>query len=75
MYIIYKEELLKKQQEMLNRLKKVTRLVICDTHSDCSERCSRWQGGIYSLDGTEGYTEDGKKYDPLEKATKNEKMP
>lgn len=60
------------QQEMLNRLKKETRLVICDTHSDCSKRCSKWQGRIYSLDGTEGFTEDGKKYDPLEKATKDE---
>lgn len=60
------------QQEMLDNLKAKTRLVICDTHSDCSERCSRWQGGIYSLDGTYGFTEDGRKFVPLEVATKNE---
>ena len=57
------------QQEMLNKLRSETRLVICDTHSDCSKRCSKWQGGIYSLDGTEGFTEDGRKFEPLENAT------
>ena len=56
------------QQEMVNDLKQKTRLVLCDTHSDCSDRCSRWQGGLYSLDGTYGVTEDGKKFIPLEVA-------
>ena len=45
------------------------RLVICSTHSDCSERCSKWQGRVYSLDGTRGVTPDGRKYVPLEEAT------
>ena len=56
------------QVEMVDNLKKKTNLVICDTHSDCSDRCSRWQGKIYSLDGTYGTTEDGKQYIPLEVA-------
>jgi hypothetical protein len=61
------------QQDMLNNLKATTRLVICDTHSDCSKRCSEWQGGIYSLDGTYGITEDGREFRPLEVATENTK--
>lgn len=59
----------KEQQEMLNTLKEKTVLVICDTYSDCSDRCSQWQGRIYSLNGTSGKTEDGKEYIPLEVAT------
>ena len=58
-----------KQQEMLNELRKKTKLVICDTHSDCSDRCFQWQGRIYSLDGTYGKTDDGRDYIPLEVAT------
>ena len=45
------------------------KLVICSTHADCSERCRRWQGLVYSLDGTYGMTDDGRKYQPLENAT------
>jgi hypothetical protein len=45
------------------------KLVICSTHGDCSERCARWQGRVYSLDGTSGTTKDGRKYVPLEVAT------
>lgn len=45
------------------------RLVVCSVHADCSDRCARWQGGVYSLDGTEGYTEDGRHFQPLENAT------
>ena len=45
------------------------KLVIADTHSDCSDRCKEWQGRVYSLDGTSGITEDGKQYVPLEVAT------
>lgn len=45
------------------------RLVICSTHADCSERCKPWQGLVYSLDGTEGYTDDGRHFQPLENAT------
>lgn len=57
-----------KQQEMVEDLKKQTKLVICDTHSDCSDRCFHWQGRVYSLDGTTGKTEDGRIYIPLEEA-------
>lgn len=45
------------------------RLVIAPTHADCSDRCAKWQGRVYSLDGTYGTTPDGRKYIPLEKAT------
>lgn len=45
------------------------RLVIASTHADCSERCKPWQGRVYSLDGTSGTTDDGRKYVPLEQAT------
>lgn len=45
------------------------RLVIASTHADCSERCAPWQGRVYSLDGTRGVTDDGRKFVPLEEAT------
>lgn len=45
------------------------RLVVASVHSDCSERCRPWQGRVYSLDGTSGTTDDGRKYVPLETAT------
>lgn len=45
------------------------RLVIASTHADCSKRCRRWQGRVYSLDGTSGITDDGRRYVPLETAT------
>lgn len=45
------------------------RLVVSSVHADCSDRCSKWQGGVYSLDGTSGYTPDGRYYQPLENAT------
>lgn len=45
------------------------KLVVASTHSDCSERCRPWQGRVYSLDGTSGTTDDGRKYVPLEQAT------
>lgn len=44
-------------------------LVICSTHADCSARCAPWQGRVYSLDGTYGTTDDGRRYEPLENAT------
>lgn len=59
----------KEQREMVDNLREKTNLVICDTHSDCSDRCFPWQGRIYSLDHTSGTTEDGKSYVPLETAT------
>lgn len=48
---------------------KGTKLVVCSTHADCSDRCFLWQGKVYSLDGTSGKTSDGRKYVPLETAT------
>lgn len=45
------------------------KLVTCSVHADCSDRCYKWQGRVYSLDGTSGTTEDGKPYVPLETAT------
>lgn len=57
------------QREMVDRLSRETRLVVCDTHSDCSDRCFPWQGRVYSLDHTSGKTDDGREYVPLEVAT------
>lgn len=45
------------------------RLVVCSVHADCSDRCKNYQGRVYSMNGTEGYTEDGNHYVPLEEAT------
>lgn len=56
--------------EQLARLRaKGVKLVIASTHADCSDRCSRWQGRVYSLDGTSGTTKDGRRYVPIEEAT------
>lgn len=57
------------QEEIAGFRARGTRLVVCSVHADCSDRCSHWQGGVYSLDGTSGTTEDGRKYQPLENAT------
>lgn len=59
----------RENMEMVDNLKEKTNLVICDTHSDCSDRCFKWQGRIYSLDGSYGTTPDGRQYIPLEVAT------
>lgn len=56
-------------QAMVSELKQKTKLVVCDTHSNCSDRCFKWQGRVYSLDGTYGKTNDGREYVPLEVAT------
>ena len=57
------------QQQELADLRAKTNLVICSTHSDCSDRCAPWQGKVYSLDGTSGFTDDGRRFQPLENAT------
>lgn len=44
------------------------KLVWVSTHADASERCSPWQGRLYSLDSTRG-TQDGNPFIPIEKAT------
>lgn len=36
-------------------------------HANCSKRCQKWQGKLYSLDGTSGVV-DGFQYQPLENA-------
>lgn len=56
-------------EEIAGFKKRGTRLVLCSSHADCSDRCARFQGRVYSLDGTEGDTEDGRHYVPLEIAT------
>lgn len=58
-----------KTQADLQELKgKGTKLVYIPPHANCSARCQKWQGRIYSLDGTTGEI-DGRKYVPLETAT------
>lgn len=46
---------------------KGVRLAWASSHADCSERCSGWQGKLYSLDGTYG-NEDGHSFQPIENA-------
>ena len=60
--------------DQIAKLKEETDLVIASTHADCSERCSKWQGRVYSLNGTSGTTDDGRKYVPLEDATHSEEV-
>lgn len=57
------------QGEIAGFKQRGTKLVVCSVHGDCSDRCAEWQGRVYSLDGTTGFTEDGRKFDPLERAT------
>ena len=58
------------QLDQLNEFRsKGVSLVIASTHADCSERCRPWQGRVYSLDGSQGVTDDGRPYVPLEEAT------
>ena len=57
------------QEEIQKYKDNGVRLVVCSVHADCSERCSCWQGRVYSLDGSRGVTDDGREYVPLEEAT------
>lgn len=50
-------------------LMKGVKLVIIPPHANCSERCRPFQGRVFSLDGTSGTAPDGRKYEPIEKAT------
>lgn len=59
------------QDNVHNLRESGARFVICSAHADCSIRCKPYQGRIYSLDGTDGYTSDGRHYEPLENATNN----
>ena len=47
-----------------------TRLVWIKPHANCSKRCAKYQGKLYSLDGTSGEI-DGEKFLPLSHATDN----
>jgi hypothetical protein len=57
------------QDEIADLKIRGVKLVIASTHGDCSGRCAPWQGRVYSLDGSYGTTDDGRKYVPLEEAT------
>lgn len=57
-------------QNNIEELKsKGCKLVVASSHADCSERCSPYQGRVFSLDGTIGETDDGRRFIPLETAT------
>lgn len=45
------------------------KIVVCSVHADCSDRCFDFQGKVFSLDNTAGFTKDGRSYFPLEVAT------
>lgn len=54
--------------DMLNSFRqRGIKLAWASSHADCSERCSKWQGKLYSLDGSFG-TVDGHPYQPIENA-------
>lgn len=56
------------QLKMLDELKTSgTNLVWIEPHANCSKRCEKWQGKLYSLDGSAGEV-DGYPYEPLENA-------
>lgn len=50
------------------------KLIMVPSHANCSKRCEKWQGRVYSLDGSEGITTDGKRYIPLERATHSDEV-
>ena len=55
------------QTDVANMKNEGVKLVWCSSHADASPRCSKWQGKLYSLDGTSG-TIDGIRYEPLDNA-------
>jgi hypothetical protein len=60
-----------RQLERLEELKADgVKLVWIEPHANCSERCEKYQGKLYSLDGSIGKI-DGIDYRPLEYATNN----
>lgn len=65
------ETRLQHQNKMLDTLRSNNvRLVWIEPHSNCSKRCEKYQGKLYSLDGTSGKV-DGEDYKPLTFATNN----
>lgn len=57
------------EKQVAELREKGANLVICSSHADCSKRCYKWQGRVYSLDGSYGTTDDGRQFVPLEVAT------
>lgn len=56
------------QDKMVEDLRRRgVKLAWIQPHANCSKRCERWQGKLYSLDGKRG-TVDGIRYRPLEDA-------
>lgn len=53
----------------LSGLQKKSNLVIMSVHEDCAPDHAKWQGKVYSLDGSTGRTEDGRNYVPIETVT------
>lgn len=62
------------QKELADFNKQGVDLVICSVHQDCSLRCYRWQGRIFSLSGKSGKLPDGREYIPLSVATNQEQV-
>lgn len=44
------------------------KLVWTSSHASASPRCAKWQGKLFSLDGTYGTTPEGYRYQPIENA-------
>ena len=63
-----KERWDKKQSEIQELVDDGTDLVWIDNHANCSERCQKWQGKLYSISGRSG-TIDGIPFQPLANAT------
>ena len=62
---------LQHQHKMLDDLRASnTRLVWIEPHANCSMRCAKYQGRLYSLDNTSGEI-DGERFVPLSEATDN----
>ena len=57
----------KKKKDLID---KGVDLVLVPAHANCSKRCERWQGRVYSLNGTSGSI-DGRQYIPIEDAADN----
>lgn len=57
-----------RQQELDKMIEKGIDLVWIVPHSNCSERCEKWQGKLYSISGKWGEV-DGIQYEPLSNAT------
>jgi len=54
-------------KEEAKRKQDGVKLVWINSHSNCSKRCEKYQGKLYSLDGTSG-VKDGNRYQPIEVA-------